>query len=319
MRKADPARVSFVVDRNINYTNVCVTDCSFCNFYRPVGHAEGYVLKEEILLGKIQELVDAGGTQVLLQGGHNPHLKLDYYLGLLKTIKAAFPNITLHAFSPSEIAFLSKLMKTSIAEALRRLREAGLDSIPGGGGEILDDEIRALISPKKLDSAGWLEVMRQAHLQGLKTSATMMWGDYCRPEHLVRHMIKIRDLQAETGGFIAFIPWTFQAEGTELGRQFPQKPVTAYEYLRVLAVSRLVIPNVPNLQVSWVTQGPKVAQVALHYGGNDFGGTMMEENVVSAAGSVHARLDRETVIALIQGAGFQAFQRNTFYEAVRAF
>ena len=302
--------VTFVSDRNINYTNVCVSGCKFCAFFRPPGHPEGYVIKTSDLDKKIEETLALGGTQILLQGGMHPDLDLNYYISLLKHIKNRF-KIHIHGFSPTEIVFLADRSSLSIKELLEQLMKAGLDSIPGGGAEILVDEIRQKISPNKCSAGNWLEVMKTAHRLGLKTSATMMFGHVEEKKHIVEHLLKLRNLQDETNGFTAFIPWTFQPNNTKIDVQ----PATAVEYLRVLAISRLVLDNIPNLQVSWVTQGDKIAQLGLAFGANDFGSTMMEENVVAAAG-VKFRLPRSEIVRLIENAGYAARQRDCFYNVI---
>ncbi|MBW1940796.1 MAG: dehypoxanthine futalosine cyclase [Deltaproteobacteria bacterium] len=302
----DPV-VTFVVDRNINYTNVCVSGCLFCAFYRPSGHAEAYVISKELLKKKIEETMASGGTQILLQGGMNPGLDLDYYVDLLTYIKKNFP-IHIHGFSPTEIVFIAEKSSLTLHDTLKKLIDAGLGSIPGGGAEILVDEVRQKVSPNKCTAGQWLEVMRTAHNLGLKTTATMMFGHLEQPGQIIEHMMKIRDLQDETKGFTAFIPWTFQPDNTRIN----VKPTTSAEYLRVLALSRLVLDNVPNLQASWVTQGAKIAQVALAFGANDLGSTMIEENVVAAAG-INFRLPKDEMVRLIHDAGYQAVQRDCFY------
>jgi len=302
--------VTFVSDRNINYTNVCASGCKFCAFFRPPGHPEGYVIKNSDLDKKIEETIALGGTQILLQGGMHPDLDLNYYIHLLQHIKNKF-KIHIHGFSPTEIAFLADLSSISIEQVLSTLIEAGLDSIPGGGAEILVDEIRNKISPNKCSAGKWLDVMKQAHLLGLKTTATMMFGHIEENKHIIEHFLKLRKLQDETGGFTAFIPWTFQPDNTKID----VRPSTAVEYLRVLAISRLVLDNIPNIQVSWVTQGAKIAQLGLAFGANDFGSTMIEENVVAAAG-VNFRLPRSEIIRLIENAGYKSLQRDCFYNVI---
>lgn len=312
-RKLHPEPVvTFVSDRNINYTNVCVSGCKFCAFFRPPGHKDGYVIETLDLDQKIEETIALGGTQILLQGGMHPDLDLNYYIHLLEHIKNKF-KIHIHGFSPTEIVFLADESKLSVKNVLEILIKAGLDSIPGGGAEILVDEIRDKISPNKCSSDQWLEVMKTAHLLGLKTTATMMFGHVEEKKHIVEHLLKLRELQDETGGFTAFIPWTFQPNNTKIH----VKPATAVEYLRVLAISRLVLDNVLNLQVSWVTQGDKIAQLGLAFGANDFGSTMIEENVVAAAG-VNFRLSRSEIIRLIENAGYKARQRDCFYNVITA-
>lgn len=299
--------VTYVVDRNINYTNVCTSGCHFCAFYRSVNDPEAFVITRESLDRKITETLELGGIQILLQGGMHPNLDLSYFIELLHYIKENHP-IHIHGFSPTEIADMARKAGISVRETLIRLMAAGLDSIPGGGAEILVDEVRQKISPNKCSAETWLGVMKTAHSLGLKTTATMMFGHVESPGDVVSHLLKIRRLQDETGGFTAFIPWTFQPENTRI----PIKAATAVDYLRTLAVSRLVLDNVPNLQASWVTQGDKIAQLALFSGANDLGSTMLEENVVAAAG-VHFRLSEAEMIRLIETAGYRAVRRDCFY------
>jgi cyclic dehypoxanthinyl futalosine synthase len=307
-RRLNPeARVTYVIDRNINYTNICVSGCRFCAFFRPPGDAEGYVLPWIELAAKLQELKDHGGSGVLLQGGLHPELGLDYYEKLIGSIRDA--GLAVHGFSPPEVVYWAGQWGLTIAGVIRRLIDAGLSSIPGGGAEILVDRVRQKISPHKCDSARWLEVMATAHRLGLKTSATMMFGHLETRAERIEHMLKIRDLQDETGGFTAFIPWTFQPGGTALKGE----TLGAVEYLRTLAISRLVLDNVPHVQVSWVTQGGKVAQLALKFGADDFGSTMLEENVVAATG-VGFRLPREEIETLIRQAGYEPRVRDHRYK-----
>ena len=303
--------VTFVIDRNINYTNVCVSGCLFCAFYRPENHKEAYILSKAALKQKIEETLELGGTQILLQGGMHPGLELDFYLDLLQYIKNNF-HIHIHGFSPPEIYYIAKKSSLSIENTLKRMIEAGLDSIPGGGAEILVNQIRKKISPAKCTADQWIEVMRAAHKAGLKTTATMMFGHIEKKEDIIRHLVRIRNLQDETGGFTAFIPWTFQSANTAI----KVKTATAAEYLKVLAVSRLFLDNIPNIQASWVTQGDKIAQLALFFGANDLGSTMIEENVVAAAG-IKFRLPKEEMIRLIKNAGFKAAQRDCFYNIIK--
>jgi len=306
--------VTFVIDRNINYTNVCVSGCRFCAFYRSKHHADAYVISENDLFQKIQETIQLGGTQILIQGGMHPDLNLTYYLNLLQFIKTHFPTIHIHGFSPPEIFFIAQKEKRNIQDIIFALHQAGLDSIPGGGAEILCDDIRNDISPNKCMSDAWLNVMKSAHHIGMKSSATMMFGHIEKPNHIVSHLIKIRSLQDETNGFTAFIPWTFQPQNTTLS----VKTKTAAEYLKVLALSRLILDNVSNIQASWVTQGAKIAQFALFFGANDLGSTMIEENVVAAAG-VNFRLPLKEMIRLIHDAGFTPKQRNCYYQIVKTY
>ncbi len=303
--------VTYIVGRNVNYTNVCWVRCSFCNFYRKPGEEGGYVLPKEQIYQKIQEMVDVGGIEVLMQGGLNPKLKIEWYEDLLSSIMSKFPNIILHAFSPAELIYIKNISKISMAETLSRLKKAGLHSVPGGGAEILTDRVRQHISPYKDTAEEWLDCMRVAHQVGLPTTATMMYGSVDTFEDRVEHLIKLRDLQDETGGFKAFIAWNYQPDGTELGGH----RATAYDYLRTIAISRVMLDNFPNLQASWVTQGPKIGQLSLRYGVNDFGSTMMEENVVSAAGCVFT-VPIEEIERLIADAGYTARRRNTRYEFV---
>jgi cyclic dehypoxanthinyl futalosine synthase len=299
--------VTFVVDRNINYTNVCMSGCRFCAFYCDEKDPKAYVLSKEDLISKIEETLALGGTQILLQGGMHPGLDLNFYTDLLEFIKANF-SIHIHGFSPPEIAFMAKRSNLGIEDVLEKLIQSGLDSIPGGGAEILVDEVRGKVSPHKGRAADWLKVMHAAHGLGLKSTATMMFGHLEGPEHIIEHLLKIRDLQDQTGGFTAYIPWSFQPQNTDLDIQ----AATAVDYLKVLAISRLMLDNIDNLQASWVTQGDKIAQVALQFGANDFGSTMIEENVVAAAG-VHYRLPKDDIIRLIKDAGYRPVQRDCFY------
>jgi len=304
--------VTYIVDRNINPTNVCITDCSFCAFYRRPTDAETYVLPREKIYEKIDELRAVGGALVLMQGGHHPHLKTEWYCELLSDLKQRYPGLHLHAMSPPEIHHLSLLDKCSVSEVIRRLKAAGLDSIPGGGAEILVDRVREIIAPKKTSTADWLGVMRDAHRLGLRTTATMMFGHVETAEDRVVHLLRIRELQDETGGFTAFACWNYQnAQGTVL-----EAPKTSPAiYFRVVALARIMLHNVKNIQASYVTQGSKAAQASLRYGVNDFGGGMMEENVVSSAGTFElitlAEIERQ-----ITSAGFVPRRRNFFYDIV---
>lgn len=310
--------VTFVVDRNINYTNICINQCKFCAFWRPKDHPEAYIISKEELAKKIEETVALGGTQILLQGGVHPELGIDFYIDMLKFIKTNF-KIHIHGFSPPEIFFLSKKEGLTVKEVLERLREAGLDSIPGGGAEILSDRVRQIQSPNKIKSSVWLHVMKEAHKLGMKTSATMMFGSIETEEDIVEHLDVIRNLQDETGGFTAFIPWTFQPGNTELKKENPElMPAGSIKYLKVLALSRIYLDNFKNIQVSWVTQGIKIAQVGLRFGANDFGSTMLEENVVKSAGVCY-RVSMEEIIQAINSAGFKPAQRDTYYNILRVF
>ncbi len=303
--------ISYIIDRNINYTNVCKEFCTFCAFYRVKGDSEAYVLPDHVIYKKIEETLALGGTGILMQGGVHPDLKIDYYERLLAGIKERF-KIHCHCFSPPEILNIARVSKIAVTNVLARLKTAGLDSMPGGGGEILDDEIRNQISPLKCKTEEWLMVHREAHRLGLRTTGTMMIGVGETIDHRVRHLQRLRDLQDETGGFTAFIPWTFQAENTELARRnLPE--VSASEYLRMLSLSRIYLDNFPNVQVSWLTVGLKVGQVGLRFGVNDMGSIMIEENVISAAGARNRANDAE-LRRIIQDAGFIPRQRTTLYE-----
>jgi cyclic dehypoxanthinyl futalosine synthase len=314
-RKNPPGRVTYVVDRNLNYTNVCYTDCTFCAFYRRPGDTrDGYLLPRPVIFKKIEETLALGGTAVLMQGGHNPDLGIDWYEDLFRSIKARYP-IHLHALSPSEVQHIARRSRLSTSETLSRLRDAGLDSLPGGGAEILVDRVRRVISRKKTTSDEWLAIMRAAHRLGMSTTATMMWGHVETLAERVEHLRRIRDLQDETRGFRAFISWTFQPENTELGRQVTWRP-TSFDYLLMQAVSRLYLDNVDHIQSSWVTQGMKVGQVALQFGADDLGSVMIEENVVSAAGTTHRSTTDEFVRA-IRALGKTPVQRDTLYREVR--
>jgi len=303
--------VSYIIDRNINYTNFCTEYCSFCAFYRPMGHAEGYVLDTETICQKIQETIDLGGTGVLMQGGLNPELKIEWYENLLRAVKRRFPKIWLHCFSAPEIWCIAEASGLTVRDTIARLRDAGLDSIPGGGAEILHDDVRRRISRLKCTADEWVEVHVTAHRLGMNTTATMMFGCGETIEQRVHHLEVIRRIQEETGGFTAFIPWSFQRENTSLGR-FVKEEATGVEYLKTLAISRLYLENIPNIQSSWVTQGLKVCQVGLRFGGNDVGSIMIEENVVSAAGARH-RATEEELRRIIRDAGFTPRQRDTLY------
>ena len=302
--------VTYIIDRNVNYTNVCVARCSFCAFYRPVGAADGYVLGFDEIAAKIAETIELGGGQLLLQGGHNPDLPIAWYEDLFRAVKARFPGFRLHALSPPEVIHLSRLSKLPVARVIERMVAAGLDSIPGGGAEILVDRVRRLLNCYSKASADeWIDVMRHAHRAGLRTTATMMYGSVETPEERVEHLLRLRDLQDETGGFTAFITWSYQPEHTELGGC----EATGVEYLRTLALARLVLDNFDNLQASWVTQGGKVGQLSLAYGANDMGSVMIEENVVRAAGASYC-MDEVEIVRNIENAGFVAKRRNMHYE-----
>jgi cyclic dehypoxanthinyl futalosine synthase len=306
--------VTYIIDRNINYTNFCTEYCSFCAFYRPLKGklaSEGYILDFETIYEKIRETVELGGTGVLMQGGLHPELKIDYFERMMSGIKQRFPQVHLHCFSASEILAIAEYSGISVEETIVRLRAAGLDSIPGGGAEILDDEVRRRIARLKCLTDDWLLVHRTAHRLGMKTTATMMFGvgeDY---EHRVNHFQRIYDLQEETGGFTAFIPWSFQPGNTALGGRGWDE-ATAVDYLKTLAISRVFLSNFPNVQASWVTQGLKICQMGLHFGGNDVGSVMIEENVVASAG-VHNCTTEEELRRIIRDAGFRPVQRDTLY------
>jgi len=302
--------VSYIIDRNINYTNFCTEYCSFCAFYRPMGHAEGYLHPKEVIFDKIQETLDLGGTGILMQGGLHPELKIEWYEDLLRSIKQRF-NIWCHCFSAPEIMNIAKVSGLSLYDTLARLKDAGLDSLPGGGAEILDDEVRRRISRLKSSVQDWIDVHRTCHALGLRTTATMMFGAGETIEQRMNHFDIVRQIQEETGGFTAFIPWSFQRENTSLGR-FVKEEATAVEYLKVLALSRLYLENILNIQSSWVTPGLKTCQIGLRFGGNDVGSIMIEENVVSAAGA-HHRASEEELRRLIRDAGFVPKQRDTLY------
>jgi len=302
--------VTYIIDRNVNYTNVCVARCNFCAFYRPVGSPEGYVLGFDELFRKIDETVAVGGVQLLLQGGHNPDLPLTWYEDLFRAIKERYPAFKLHALSPPEVIHLSRLSQQPVPVIIQRLIAAGLDSIPGGGAEILVDRVRRqLHCDGKATADEWLDVMRHAHRAGLRTTATMMYGTVETDEERLEHLLRLRALQDETGGFTAFITWSYQPEHTELaGRE-----ATGLDYLRTLAIARIVLDNFDNLQASWVTQGGKVGQLSLAYGANDMGSVMIEENVVRAAGASYC-MDEAEIVRNIEDAGFIAKRRNMHYE-----
>lgn len=335
-RELHPGRiVTFVVDRNINYTNICINQCRFCAFWRDEDAPDAYLLDKETLFSKIEETVALGGTQILIQGGLHPSLDIAYYIDLLQSIKRRF-DINIHGFSPPEICYIADSADLTLRETLSLLREAGLDSVPGGGAEILSDRVREIVSPKKIRSSRWLSVMEHAHRLGMRTTATMMFGGIEEPEDIIDHLDSIRNLQDRTGGFTAFIPWSFQPGNTELGETFNVKgekignaaklksplskfhPATAVEYLKVLALSRIYLDNIENIQASWVTQGLKLAQVSLRFGANDFGSTMIEENVVASAGCSY-RVSKEEIVSAIKSAGFRPAQRDTYYSLLKRF
>ncbi len=308
--------VTFVIDRNVNYTNVCVAGCKFCAFQRKVGSPEGYVLSKEEILKKVQELVDWGGTTLLMQGGLNPDLPLEYYEDLISSIKERFPQIQVHSFSAPEIVYLSKLEGISIKQVLERLKNAGLDSLPGGGAEVLSQEVRSFLSPGKCTVEQWEEVHRSAHELGMTSTATMMFGHIEKPHHIVEHLERLRRLQDETGGFTAFIPWTFKKGNTQLDHI--EEASTVY-YLKVLALSRIYLDNFKNIQSSHVTQTMQVGMVGLHFGANDMGSVMIEENVISST-SYKVNIPKvEDMVSAIRSAGFVPAQRDTYYRIVRIF
>ncbi|HBR22473.1 MAG TPA: dehypoxanthine futalosine cyclase [Nitrospiraceae bacterium] len=333
---------TFVVDRNINYTNICINKCNFCAFWRDKEDKDSYILSEDELFKKIEETINLGGTQILIQGGLHPDFNIEYYINLLSSIKSRF-DINVHGFSPPEICYIADKSNLTIRETIKILKSAGLDSIPGGGAEILSDRVREILSPRKIKSSSWLKVMEEAHRLGMRTTATMMFGSVEKPEDIIEHLDAIRTLQDKTKGFTAFIPWTFQPGNTELVKSEKLKvksleksakksgknsqlstlnsqlqAATAVEYLRVLSLSRIYLDNIKNIQASWVTQGLKIAEVALRFGANDFGSTMIEENVVASAG-VSYRVSKEDIIRAIKNAGFTPAQRDTCYKIIRRF
>ena len=303
--------VTYIIDRNINYTNICNVYCKFCAFYRTEKEADSYVITHEEIDQKLDELTEAGGIQILMQGGHHPSLTIDWYTDLLSHIREKYLHVNIHGFSPPEFIHFADVFKMPLEEVIRRFKEAGLGSIPGGGGEILVDRVRSRIAPLKANSDQWLKVMEVAHRMGLNSSATMMFGHVETLEERIEHLERLRRQQDETGGFTAFICWTFQAENTKLRAE----PVGSAEYLRMQALSRIFLDNIVNVQSSWVTQGPKIGQVALRYGANDFGSVMMEENVVSKAGTSF-RLQAQEIETLIREAGYTPRRRNNWYELV---
>jgi cyclic dehypoxanthinyl futalosine synthase len=309
-RKHPEPVVTYIIDRNVNYTNVCVAKCNFCAFYRPVGSAEGYVLGFDELFRKIDETIAVGGVQLLLQGGHNPDLPLTWYEDLFRAVKEQYPSFKLHALSPPEVIHLSRLSQLPVPQVIDRLVAAGLDSIPGGGAEILVDRVRRLLHCYgKATADEWLDVMRHAHRKGLRTTATMMYGTVETDEERLEHLLRLRMLQDDTGGFTAFITWSYQPQHTELAGS----EATGIDYLRTLAIARIVLDNFDNLQASWVTQGGKVGQLSLAFGANDMGSVMIEENVVRAAGASYC-MDEVEIVRNIEDAGFVAKRRNMHYE-----
>jgi cyclic dehypoxanthinyl futalosine synthase len=305
--------VTFLIDRNINYTNICQNQCSFCAFFRRKGHPEAYVLSQDEIEKKVAETIDLSGTQVMLQGGINPDLKLNFYKNMFSELKKKF-RIRVHSLSPPEVVHIAESEDMAIADVLRELMKAGLDSLPGGGAEILVDSVRRRISPRKISSAQWLGVMEEAHKQGIKTTATMMFGTGETVEDRITHLAKIRDLQDKTGGFMSFISWTFQPRNTALGG----RSVSSIEYLRMLSISRLFLDNFPNVQGSWVTQGRDIGQMCLSFGANDLGSIMIEENVVRAAGISH-RITVDEMVDLIRKAGKTPAQRDTEFNLLKVY
>jgi cyclic dehypoxanthinyl futalosine synthase len=309
-RKHPERIVTYIIDRNVNYTNLCVARCNFCAFYRPVGSADGYVLGFDEILGKVQETIDLGGNQLLLQGGHNPDLPIAWYEDLFRAIKSRYPDFKLHALSPPEVLHIARLNGVPVPQVIERLIAAGLDSVPGGGAEILVDRVRKLLNCyTKASATEWIDVMREAHRAGLRTTATMMYGTVETMEERLEHLLRLRALQDETAGFTAFITWSYQPEHTEHGGH----EATGVEYLRTLALSRIVLDNFDNLQASWVTQGGKVGQLSLAYGANDMGSVMIEENVVRAAGATYC-MDEVEIVVNVEDAGFAAKRRNMHYD-----
>ena len=305
--------VTFVIDRNINYTNICTSQCRFCAFYRPEGHGDGYTLSEAVIFEKLQETIAAGGTQVMLQGGLNPELGLDYYVNLLQFIKKNF-DIVIHSFSPAEILHIAKKEGLTIVETLTKLKAAGLDSLPGGGAEILVDAVRQRVSPKKISAGDWLAVMEAAHNVGIETTATMVIGMGETYAERMEHMEKVRALQEKTGGFRAFIIWSYQPGNTEMGGE----KISAWDYLKTLSVARLYFHNIKHIQGSWVTQGQNIGQLTLAFGANDLGSIMLEENVVKAAGTTY-EMSVKKMVDLITATGKKAAQRDTQYQIIKTF
>ena len=308
--------VTFIVDRNVSYTNACFIDCDFCAFYRRPRDPEAYTLTIDQIFQKIQELVDIGGTQVLIQGGVNPELGLDFYVDMFRRVRERFPQVHLHSLSVVEIDFIAKKEKMPLKEVLIKLKEAGLNSIPGGGAEMLVERVREIISPKKIDSDGWLNFHKEAHEVGLRSTATMVFGHVETIEERIIHLERIRNLQDQTGGFRAFIPWTLSPQGTPRMSQF--EPAGGAEYLKTLAISRLFLDNIPSIQSGWLTEGLKMGQVGLSFGANDIGGTLIEDKVLEPTG-IEVKTKPEDLIRLIREAGYKPAQRNTNYEILRTF
>lgn len=308
--------VTFIVDRNVSYTNTCFIDCDFCAFYRRPRDPEAYTLTIDQIFQKVQELVDLGGTQVLMQGGVNPELGLDFYLNMISQVHVRFPQVHIHSLSVVEIDFIAKKEKMPLRDVLIKLKEAGLNSIPGGGAEILVERVRNLISPKKIDSDGWIDFHRTAHEVGLRSTATMVFGHLETIEERLIHLDRIRSLQDETGGFRAFIPWTLSPQGTPRMSQF--EPAGGVDYLKTLAVSRLFLDNIENIQSGWLTEGLKLGQVGLSFGANDIGGTLIEDKVLEPTG-IEVKTKPEDLIRLIKETGYIPAQRDTNYEIIRVF
>jgi len=311
-QKTDPRIATYQIDRNINYTNFCTEYCSFCAFYRPLGAKDGYILPLETIYQKIQEMIEMGGTGVLLQGGLHPDLKIEFYENMLRSIRERFPQVHLHCFSAPEITCIAEVSGLSLHDTISRLRDAGLVSIPGGGAEILDDEVRRRISRLKCGSDEWEAVHRTAHALGMRTTATMMFGCGEEMRHRVNHLERLRRIQQDTGGFTAFIPWIFAPENTPLGKKIPE--TTAFDYLKTLAISRLYLDNIDHIQSSWLTPGIKICQVGLQFGADDVGSILIEENVVYAAG-VRNRTNEEELRRIITDAGYIPAQRDTLYRS----
>lgn len=317
-RKFHPGPIrTFIVDRNISYTNACIIDCDFCAFYRRPNHAEAYTLSMEEILKKVGELAALGGTQVLIQGGVNPALPLDFYLNMIRTIRRTYPSIQIHSFSVVEIDFIAKKERLPLEEVLVRFKEAGLNSIPGGGAEILVERVRDKISPKKMDSDGWIDFMRTAHQVGLRSTATMVFGHVETLKERVLHLERLRQLQDETHGFRAFICWTLSPHGTPRMSEFKQ--TGGEDYLKTQAISRIFLDNFENIQSGWLTEGIKIGQVALAFGANDMGGTLLEDKVLEPTGMNASGTRKEDLIRLIQEAGYTPAQRNTNYEILQVF
>lgn len=319
-RELHPKKITtFVIDRNINYTNICFVNCKFCAFKRSKSAQDAYILNFEEIDKKIDELIDIGGTQILFQGGVHPDLKIEWYENLVNHINKKYPNITIHGFSAVEIDYISKISKISIDEVLKKLHNSGLSSIPGAGAEILSDRVRGIISPNKIDSNRWLEIHKKAHKLGIKSTATMMFGSVESDEDIVLHWDRIRELQDETSGFRAFILWSFQPDNTPLKKEYPNiEKQSSNRYLKLLSASRIYLDNFKNIQSSWVTQGSHIGQMALLFGANDLGSTMMEENVVSAAG-VTNRMNKDEMIRLIKDIGEYPAKRDTAYNILERY